>query len=193
MQAKAKATPSRVIFPAAINDALKSTERDHNVEVWAQQDDKNIFGDPAEIFGPGKALETILAKLGKAGLELNKKKFQVFGTTEGDCADKPEWLDETIVVRDTAARARVEVAEAEAAVAAAAAASASPENAAAAAATAAEAKKVGQETRRGAPRSACAHGGWICGAALGSEGYVMARLNEAQVRLEDKVALMAPF
>ena len=56
----------------------------------AQQDDISIFGDPAEIFGPGKALGTILAKLGMAGLEPNKKKFQVFGTTEDACADKPE-------------------------------------------------------------------------------------------------------
>ena len=43
----------------------------------------SIFGDPAEIFSPGKALEKALAKLGKAGLEPNKKKFQVFGTTAG--------------------------------------------------------------------------------------------------------------
>ena len=55
-----------------INDALKSTERDHDVEVRAQQDDISIFGAPAEIFGPGKALETILEKLGKVGLEPNK-------------------------------------------------------------------------------------------------------------------------
>ena len=64
--------------------------RDHCVEVRAQQDDISIFGDPPEIFGPGKALETILMKLGKAGLEPNKKKFQVFGTTGDACADKPE-------------------------------------------------------------------------------------------------------
>ena len=60
-----------------INDALKSTERDHNIEVRAQQDDISMFGDPAGVFGPGTALETILARLGKAGLEPNKKKFQV--------------------------------------------------------------------------------------------------------------------
>ena len=73
-----------------INDALKSTERDHDVEVRAQQDDISIFGDPAEIFGPGKALETILEKPGKVGLEPNKKKFLVFGTTEDACTDKPK-------------------------------------------------------------------------------------------------------
>ena len=60
---------TNIIFPTVINDALKSTERDHDVEVRAQQDDISIFGDPAEIFGPGKALETILEKLGKVGLE----------------------------------------------------------------------------------------------------------------------------
>ena len=48
------------------------------------------FGHPAEFFGPGKAFETTLAKLGKAGLEPNKKKFQVFWTTDDACADKPE-------------------------------------------------------------------------------------------------------
>ena len=68
----------------------------------AQQDDISIFGDPVEIFGPGKALETTLAELGKAGLEPNKKKPQVFWTTVDACADKPEWLYETFVVRDPA-------------------------------------------------------------------------------------------
>ena len=80
---------TNIIFPTVINDALKSTERDHRAEVRAQQDDISIFGDPAEIFGPGKALETILVELGKADLELNKKKSQVFGTTDDACADKP--------------------------------------------------------------------------------------------------------
>ena len=61
----------------------------------AQQGDISIFGDPAEIFGPGKALYTTLAKLGKAGLEPNRNTFQVFGTTDDACADKPKWLDET--------------------------------------------------------------------------------------------------
>ena len=59
------------IFPTAMNDALKS-ERGQCVEVRAQHDGISIFGDPAEIFGPGKAPETILAKLGKAGLDPNK-------------------------------------------------------------------------------------------------------------------------
>ena len=44
---------TKIIFLTAINGALKSTERDHCVEVRAQQDDIRIFGDPAEIFGPG--------------------------------------------------------------------------------------------------------------------------------------------
>ena len=108
-------------------------------------------------------------KLGKAGLEPNKKKLQVFGTTGDACADKPGWLDGTFVITDPDAKTRVEAAEAEAAAAAAAAAAASPESAAAAAATAAEAKEAAEETRRGTPRSARAHGAWVCGAALGSE------------------------
>ena len=54
----------------------------------------------------------------------------MFGTTDDSCADKPEWLDDTFVVRDPVARARVEAAEAEAAAAAEAPAAASPENAA---------------------------------------------------------------
>ena len=49
--------------------------------------------------------------LGKVGLEPNTKKFQVFGTTEDACTDKPEWLDETFVIEDPAEGARVEVAE----------------------------------------------------------------------------------
>ena len=96
----------------------------------AQQDHISIFGDPAEIFGPGEALETTLVKLRKAGFEPNRKKFKVFGTMDGACADKPGWLDKTPVVTDPVARARVEAAKAEAA-AAAAAAAASPKNAAA--------------------------------------------------------------
>ena len=95
-----------------INDALKSTERDHRVEVRAQQDGISILADPAEIFGPGKAFETILVELGKADLEPNKKKFQVFGTTDDACADKPKWLDETFVITDPDAETRVEAAEA---------------------------------------------------------------------------------
>ena len=53
------------IFPTVINDAPKSTERNNGVEVRAQQGDKSIFGDPAGVFGPGQALETTQAKLGK--------------------------------------------------------------------------------------------------------------------------------
>ena len=89
----------------------------------------------------------------------------------------------TIVVADSVARARVKPTEVEAPAAAEAAAAASAENAAAAAATAAEANEAAAETRRGVPRSARAHGVWICGAALGSGGYVKAKLNEAQIRL----------
>ena len=83
---------TNIFFPTSINGALKSTERDHSVEVRAQQGDISTVGDPAEIFGPGKALETTLAKLGKAGLDPNKKRFQVFGTTVVAGADKPGWL-----------------------------------------------------------------------------------------------------
>ena len=108
----------------------------------AQQDDRCIFGDPAEVFGPGKAIGTILAKLGKPGFEPNKKKFQVFAKTDDACAGKPEWLDETFEVTDPVARALVGAPEAEAGAAAAAEAAPSPENAAAAAATAANANEA---------------------------------------------------
>ena len=118
---------TNTIFPTAINGALNSTERDHCVEMRAQQDGISIFGEPAEVFGPGKALETILAKLAKAGLEPNKKKFQVLGTTGDACAEKPEEFDETFVVTDPVASARVGATEAEATATAAAAAAASPE------------------------------------------------------------------
>ena len=72
-------------------------------------------------------------------------------------------------------------------------AAASPENAAAAAATAAEAKEAAEETRRGVPRSARAHGFWVCGAALGSEGYIKAKLKDAQSGCVEKMTRMAPF
>lgn len=80
---------TNIIFPTVINDALKSTETDHGVEARAQQDDISLFGDPKDIFGPGKALETLLEKLSEVGLEPNKKKFQVYGTTADACADRP--------------------------------------------------------------------------------------------------------
>ena len=80
-------------------------------------------------------------------------------------------------------RAKAPGATAKIAAAAEAAAAASPENATAAAATAAEAKEAAEEARRGVPRSARAHGAWICGAALGSEGYIKAKLKEVQIRL----------
>ena len=79
-------------FPTAINDALKSTERDHCVEEQAQHDDISIFGDPAEIFGPGKALETALAKLGKAGLEPNKTKSRCLGLRKIPAPTSPSGL-----------------------------------------------------------------------------------------------------
>ena len=84
---------------------------------------------------------------------------------------------------DPDAKTRVEAAEAETAASAEVAAAASPENAAAAAATAAKAKEAAEEKRRGVPRSARARGVWICGAALGSEGYIKAKLKEVQIRL----------
>ena len=83
---------TNITFPTAIPDALKSTERDHSFEVRAQQDSKSIFGDPAEIFGPGKALETTLVKLGKAGLKPSKKKFQVLEPRKAPAPTSPSGL-----------------------------------------------------------------------------------------------------
>ena len=97
-------------------------------------------------------------ELRKVDLEPNKEEFQVFGTTDDACANKPEWLDETFAITDPVVKARVGTAEAEAAAAAEASAAASPENATTATATAAGAKEAAEEARRGVPRSARAHG-----------------------------------
>ena len=52
-----------------------------------QSHHKNHLKRHAVFFVPVKAPKTILVKLGKTGLELNKKKFHVFGTTDDACAD----------------------------------------------------------------------------------------------------------
>ena len=74
-----------------INQSLKSIESEHeDTEARAIQDDINLLAHPDEAFGPDKALEKLIAKLRACGLEVNPKKFQVFGTTPDACANKPE-------------------------------------------------------------------------------------------------------
>ena len=125
-----------------------SIERDHAVEVRAQQEEKEHFNDPSGVFDPRKALDTALAKPGRAGLGPKPKKFRVFGTTNSACTGEPKWLDETAVVIKPVERARVGVVEAEKA--AAVAAAALKENAAAAVATAAAAAEGASEESGGA-------------------------------------------
>ena len=52
-----------------INSALKGIEALVSTEILAIRDDMTLMGDPVDIFGPGKAMESSLALLAKADLE----------------------------------------------------------------------------------------------------------------------------
>jgi hypothetical protein len=166
-----------------IDSALKTTEAEFGIEVRAQQDDISLFGDPDKIFGAGKALESILEKLSEVGLEPNKKKFQTFGTSANALVNKPDWLDAPFEITDPGDAARVAEAEAAASEAAARARNAHSEDADEATLAAAEAAEMARETRSQVPEEHRAYGVWICGAPIGSAGFIAIRLNRIRVRL----------
>ena len=116
------------------------------------------------IFGPGKALEKIIAKLDDLGLEVNVKKFQVFGTTPDACDNMPEFLKRPFVITDPVEAARVAEAEAAAEEAKAAAKTTPSEEAE-------KAMKAANETAEAAlnavPEISRAYEVWTCGAAIG--------------------------
>ena len=174
---------TNIIFPMVIDSALKTTEAEFGIEVRAQQDDISLFGDPDKIFGAGKALESILEKLSEVGLEPNKKKFQTFGTSANALVNKPDWLDAPFEITDPGDAARVAEAEAAASEAAARARNAHSEDADEATLAAAEAAEMARETRSQVPEEHRAYGVWICGAPIGSAGFIAIRLNRIRVRL----------
>jgi hypothetical protein len=62
------------------------------VEIRAIQDDMTMMGDPEQIFGPGKALESLLELLAKVNLSPSRAKFQCIGTTDDALGNAPDWL-----------------------------------------------------------------------------------------------------
>ena len=59
----------------------------------AQEGNIGIFGDPAGVFGPGKAPEITLAIIGKSGAEPNKKSFRCL---EARIAPAPKGLSDSM-------------------------------------------------------------------------------------------------
>jgi hypothetical protein len=62
------------------------------VEIRAIQDDMAMMGGPKQIFGPGKALESLLELLAKVSFSPNRAKFKCIGTTDGALGNAPDCL-----------------------------------------------------------------------------------------------------
>jgi len=77
---------------ATIDAPLKGIEVKFKVEICAIQDDMTMMGDPEQIFGPGKALESLLGLLAKVYLWPNRAKFQCTGATDDALDNAPEWF-----------------------------------------------------------------------------------------------------
>ena len=68
---------TNLLFPLAINSALKATEAKYpGVEAKAIQDDIDLSWDPAVIMGPNRALQYLLAALETSDPTPNHSKFQ---------------------------------------------------------------------------------------------------------------------
>ena len=124
---------SPIIFPAAIDSAMKATMANYpGVKLTAIQDDIDIMAPPGLVFGaaredgelqPGDdpgALRFLLAGLAEAGLEPNPAKFQLLTTTEAAAAMAPDWLSKLRPFHITDADYRATVEELERVAAAAA-------------------------------------------------------------------------
>jgi hypothetical protein len=81
-----------IAFVATIDASLKGTEAKFKVEIRAIQDDMTMMGEPEQIFGPGKALESLLELLAKVNLSPNRVKFQCIGTTDHAPDNALDWL-----------------------------------------------------------------------------------------------------
>jgi hypothetical protein len=81
-----------IAFVATIDAPLKGIEAKFKVEIRAILDDMVVMGDPEQIFGPGRALESLLKLLAKVNLSPNSAKFQCTGTTDGALDNAPDWL-----------------------------------------------------------------------------------------------------
>jgi hypothetical protein len=81
-----------IAFVATIDAPLKGIEEKFNVKIRAIQNDMTMMGDPEQIFGPGKALESLLELLAKVNLSPNRVKFQCIGTTDDALDNVPDWL-----------------------------------------------------------------------------------------------------
>jgi hypothetical protein len=81
-----------IAFVATIDAPLKGIEAKFNVEIRAIQDGMTMMGDPEQIFGPGKALESLLELLAKVNHSPNRVKFQCIGTTDDALDNAPNCL-----------------------------------------------------------------------------------------------------
>jgi hypothetical protein len=61
-----------IAFVATIDAPLKGIKAKYKVGIRAIQDDMTMMGDPEQIFGPGKALESLLELLAKVNLSPNR-------------------------------------------------------------------------------------------------------------------------
>jgi hypothetical protein len=81
-----------IAFVATIDAPLKGIEAKFKVEIRAIQDDITMMSDPEQIFGPGKAMKSLLELLVKVNLSSSRAKFQCTGTADGALESAPGWL-----------------------------------------------------------------------------------------------------
>jgi hypothetical protein len=78
-----------IAFVATIDAPLKGIEAKFKEKIRDIQDSMTMMGDPEQIFGPGRALESLLKLLAKVNLSPNRAKFQCIGTTDDTLDNAP--------------------------------------------------------------------------------------------------------
>ena len=189
---------TNLAFPALINNALKTTEAKFpGVELRAIQDDIDAAGPPDLIFGSNPdgsdgALHFLIEQLAQLRLKPNKKKFQLYATTQRAAEQAPGWLPRPFHITDPDRRAAVAGLEAEAAAAATNARGAPPGQRESAEAAAAKAKEEAAAARADVPNECRAYGVITCGAALGDAPYIAAFLEDAANHLCNDIDAAEP-
>jgi hypothetical protein len=91
--AQGNATTSS-IYPAAMNNTLKTAERTGNVTIRAIQDDATTTGDPTDIFGPGKSRDVLNKGFAACGNETRPEKSVAYCTRQQDRGQVPADVDQ---------------------------------------------------------------------------------------------------
>jgi len=98
------------IYPAAMSQSLKNIELTTNVIVRAIQDDATMAGDPQDIFGPGKARDSLNASFEACGNETHPQKSVAYCIRPQDRELVPAGVSQpSFVITDAETGSEIEV------------------------------------------------------------------------------------